>query len=142
MQHEILDVSSEPSSSSQHDLTREIQQGEALQEVTEEKLEGLASSDNVPHSEAEPITAIFRPGPGDSWREQLRLASENARLKLDGVISQEDQSIDGTTTWDISARDEEDDLKDDDEDEADDDNITGDGGEGGKVWRAKKTLRK
>lgn len=92
-------------------------------------------------SDAEPITAIFRPD--DSWREQVRQASQG-RLKAGETdfteIHQFAETAGHPTSWDGSSRDDEEEMKEDDDD-VDEINIT-DEAEGGKVWKARKALRK
>jgi striatin 1/3/4 len=85
-------------------------------------------------------TAIFRPDDAGEWKEKLRLAheaSEKARLTREfqtGTSS--DPGI-----WD--RRGEEDDEVKEDEGEVEDEETTlGGDGEGIKLWKAKRTLRK
>jgi striatin 1/3/4 len=92
----------------------------------------------------EPLTAIFRPD--ETWREQLnslRRGSPNtqARSFVNDGLSEEHHAT-GAASWDGRPRDEDDDIREDEEDgEVDEVNVTGEG-DVGKVWRAKKTLRK
>jgi striatin 1/3/4 len=81
-------------------------------------------------SEPRQLTAIFRPDEAGEWKERLRQsheASEQARLG---------------SLWDRRSRYDDDDGKDEDgEIEDEDSNVVGEG-EGTKVWKAKRTLRK
>lgn len=75
------------------------------------------------------LTAIFRPDDAGEWKERLRLSHE--------ADQQARQA--GAAAWD---RGEEEDVKDEEvEVEDEDTGIVGDG-EGTKVWKAKRTLRK
>jgi striatin 1/3/4 len=81
-------------------------------------------------------TAIFRPDDAGEWREKLRLsheASEQARL------IRESQS--GANSWERH-RDDDEDVKEDEGDVEDDDTGVSGDGQGAKVWKAKRTLRK
>lgn len=90
-------------------------------------------------SEGRQLTAIFRPDEAGEWKEKLRLsheASEQARLVRESQTGQE-----GSDGWG-RRRDDEEDVKEE-EGEVDDDESTVVGeGEGTKVWKAKRTLRK
>jgi striatin 1/3/4 len=85
-------------------------------------------------------TAIFRPDDAGEWKEKLRLAheaSEKARLAREfqtGTSS--DPGI-----WDRHGE-EEDEVKEDDGEVEDEETTLGGGGEGTKLWKAKRTLRK
>lgn len=94
--------------------------------------------DKDSESEGRQLTAIYRPDDGGEWKEKLRLsheASEQARFR-EGHVGM----LVGTT-WDRRREDDEF-VKDDDGDVDDEDtNVVGEG-EGSKVWKAKRTLRK
>lgn len=80
------------------------------------------------------LTAIFRPDDAGEWREKLRIShetSEQLRLVRDTQSG----------PWDRPRYDDEDSKEDDGEVEEEDNNIV-DEGEGNKVWKAKRTLRK
>jgi striatin 1/3/4 len=85
-------------------------------------------------------TAIFRPDDAGEWKEKLRLAhevSEKARLAREfqtGASS--DPGI-----WDRHGE-EEDEVKEDDGEVDDEETTLGGDGEGTKLWKAKRTLRK
>lgn len=83
-----------------------------------------------PPEEKEPIensgTAIFRPG--DDWKEKLRQSHEAA------------QNRGQTDSSDLGWQDDGD-LKDDDSAIEDDESVSSEG-DGSKIWKAKKTLRK
>lgn len=81
-------------------------------------------------------TAIFRPG--DDWREKLRMSHEAAeQARLDAG-----QAASGAASWERRTRDEEDDVKDEEgEIEDEDAGVIGDS-DSGKVWKARRTLRK
>ena len=85
-------------------------------------------------------TAIFRPDDAGEWKEKLRLAheaSEKARLAREfqtGASS--DPGV-----WDGHAEEEEEVKEDEGEVEDEEANLVGDG-EGTKLWKAKRTLRK
>ena len=72
------------------------------------------------------------------WKERFRLSqegSEQARHQLNNSIS-------GAGAWERRAREDDDDGKDDDAEGDDDDASVMSEGEGTKVWKAKRTLRK
>lgn len=85
-------------------------------------------------------TAIFRPDDAGEWKEKLRLAheaSEKARLAREfqtGTSS--DPGI-----WDRHGE-EEDEIKEDEGEVEDEETTLGGDGEGTKLWKAKRTLRK
>lgn len=90
-------------------------------------------------AEGRQTTAIFRPDDAGEWREKLRLsheASEQARLAREG----QNGSIVEVNSWD--RREDDEDVKEDESEVADDDSSVGSEGEGTKVWKAKRTLRK
>lgn len=72
------------------------------------------------------------------WKERFRLSqegSEQARHQLNNAIS-------GAGAWERRAREEEDDGKDEEPEVDDDDASVMSDGEGTKMWKAKRTLRK
>lgn len=91
-------------------------------------------------NEPEPtqLTAIFRPDDAGEWKEKLRLsheASEQARLDRTGQLS-------GAASWEHRGRDDEEEPKEEEADVEDEEaNEVGEG-DGAKVWKAKRTLRK
>jgi striatin 1/3/4 len=90
-------------------------------------------SDSEPRS----LTAIFRPDAGGEWREKLRAsheASEQARLLRETPMG-------NGNPWGGRGGDE-DDVKDEEPDVDDDESSVVGDGEGGKLWKAKRTLRK
>lgn len=95
-------------------------------------------------NETEPtqLTAIFRPDDAGEWKEKLRLsneASEQARLERAGQPS---GALSGAASWERRARDDEEDTKEEEPDvEEEESNEVGDG-EGAKVWKPMRTLRK
>ena len=110
-------------------------------------------SEQVQSSDAEPsqLTAIFRPDEAGQWRERLNAmqqASQSARARgaSDTVLSDERHPSlgSGAASWGVQQRDEDDDddgKEEEEEGEVDEVNVIGEG-EGEKVWRARKTLRK
>ena len=108
----------------------------------------LQSSPTVPQgdkekeaeSEGRQLTAIFRPDYGGLWREKLRLShetSEQTRSGREALLG----SLSGANSWDRH-RDDDDDVKEEDGEVEDDDTSVVGEGEGTKVWKAKRTLRK
>ena len=79
-------------------------------------------------SESRQLTAIFRPDDAGEWKERLRLSYEGAEQARSG-------------SWD-RRRDDEEEVKDEDGEVEDDDSSVVGEGEGNKVWKAKRTLRK
>jgi striatin 1/3/4 len=81
-------------------------------------------------SEPRQLTAIFRPDDAGEWKEKLRQShevSEQARL---------------ASSWDRRPRYDDDDVKDEDGEVEDEESSVVGEGEGAKVWKAKRTLRK
>ena len=80
--------------------------------------------------ESQSRTSIYRPDDKGEWREKLGLPYTGSSGAL------------ADSAWDRRPREDDEDVKDD-EPEADEDesNVLGDG-EGTKVWRTKRTLRK
>ncbi len=94
-------------------------------------------SDREVESESRQLTAIFRPDDAGEWKEKLRLsheASEQARLAREG------QNGNGSL-WDRRNLEDEE-LKEEDGDVEDDESTEVGEGEGNKIWKAKRTLRK
>jgi striatin 1/3/4 len=87
------------------------------------------------------LTAIFRPDEEGEWKEKLRLAheaSEQARAAQAGG-----SGISGAASWERRSREEEEESKPEEEQEVEEEEGTDIGeGEGGKMWKAKRTLRK
>jgi len=82
-------------------------------------------------AESDPRTAIFLPDNAGDWKEKLRLsheASEQTRLSRESSIS----------SWENRKDDQEEDPEADD----DDSSVTSSESDGGKIWKAKRTLRK
>ena len=80
--------------------------------------------------ESQSRTAIYRPDDKVEWREKLALSYTGSAGPL------------ADSAWDRRPRDEDEDVKEDDtEVEEDESNVLGEG-EGTKVWRTKRTLRK
>lgn len=85
------------------------------------------------------LTAIFRPDEDGEWKEKLRQAHEASEQARAGQGS----AISGAASWERRSREEEDEGKNDDEPEVEEEEGTEIGeSESGKVWKAKRTLRK
>ncbi|KAF8574175.1 WD40 repeat-like protein [Ramaria rubella] len=136
----------------QHLPPQEAHQIQLLpQQLQDDKTPDRLESEQVPLSDNEPsqLTAIFRPDEAGEWREQLkamRQASQNAHPRsLDDTSVSHDHHPNvvatGAASWDGRQPEDEDDSKaDEDDGEAEEVNVTGEGN-GGKVWRARRTLR-
>lgn len=86
--------------------------------------------------EGRQLTAIFRPDDAGEWKEKLRQsheASEQARLERSGQAG-----MIGGSSW----RHDDDDVKEEEGEIEDDEASTASDGDDGKVWKAKRTLRK
>jgi striatin 1/3/4 len=80
--------------------------------------------------ESQSRTSIFRPDDKGEWREKLGLPYTGTTGAL------------ADSAWDRRPRDDDEDVKEDDaEVEEDESNVLGEG-EGTKVWKTKRTLRK
>lgn len=104
----------------------------------------VATSTPLPEKEREPesdnrqSTAIFRPDDAGEWKEKLRLANEAAEK---AKLARESSTSESSTPWDRRIEDGED-MKDEEvEPEDEESSLVGDG-EGTKIWKAKRTLRK
>jgi striatin 1/3/4 len=79
---------------------------------------------------------IFRPEPAGEWREQSPSHEADSTRAGGSLISD-------ATSWDHRTRDEEEDTKADEEpDVEEEDDAEVEDGEGNKVWKNKRTLRK
>lgn len=139
----------------QQDPSDDVQQRQPIppQQLSDDRQSESLESERVPSSDPEPsqLTQIFRPDEAGEWRERLhamRQASQSTRERgaNDGRLSDERHPslTSGAAAWDGHPRedDDEDDGKEEEEEgDVDEVNVTGEG-EGGKVWRARKTLRK
>lgn len=118
---------------------QQAQQGQVPQPLT---LLSQQSETKEKGNETEPtqLTAIFRPD--DEWKEKLRLsheASEQARLDRAG---QHLGQLSGAASWEHRGRDDEEEPKEEEADvEEEEANEVGEG-DGAKVWKPKRTLRK
>lgn len=90
-------------------------------------------------SENRQLTAIFRDEAGE-WKEKLR-ASHEAAEKLRQSREFQQESPGEAVPWDRQ-REEDDDVKEDENDVEDEETSLVGEGEGTKLWKAKRTLRK
>jgi len=116
------------------------QLGQMQQQQTFGPSQNQIPTDKDKDGETEPrqLTAIFRPDDAGEWKERLRLsheAAEQARLERagSGLLAS------GGSSWD---RRDEDDVKDEEPDVDEEDAVAMGDGDGSKIWRAKRTLRK
>lgn len=96
-----------------------------------------------------PQTAIFRPDDAGKWREELRLsheAAERERAEREGHSS---STSNGVSSWERTTSEEEEnggikEVEEGDDDEDSSSDIVGEGseGDGAKLWKPKRTLRK
>lgn len=96
-----------------------------------------AEPDKEADSEPRSLTAIFRPDDRGEWRERLRQsheASEQARLLRDTPLA-------NGSAWDRRPG-EEGDGKEEEAEVDEDESTEISEGEGGKLWKPKRTLRK
>jgi striatin 1/3/4 len=142
--------------SSHQDPSEDAQQRQLPppQQLGDDRQSEPLGSEQTQSSETEhsQLTAIFRPDEAGEWRERLnamRQGSQNShagRASDAGLSDERHPSLtSGAASWDAQPReddDDDDDGKEEEEDgEVDEVNVTGEG-EDGKVWRARKTLRK
>lgn len=118
-----------------HQLMHQLGQQPLLQPPHQSDVKDKEEGEGQPQQ----LTAIFRPDDAGEWKEKLRLsneASEQARSGQSGV------SISGAASWERQAQEEGEESKEEDaEVEDDESNVIGEG-EGAKVWKTKRTLRK
>jgi striatin 1/3/4 len=127
-------------------LASALAQQQPLSQLPSQPLTQASSSNNIQDDKDRDYqsenrqTAIFRPDDAGEWKEKLRLAheaSEKARL------AREFQT--GTSSdpgvWDKHGEEEED-VKEDEGEVEDEEATLAGGGEGTKLWKAKRTLRK
>lgn len=108
-----------------------MNQGQPLQLQTQQL--SKEGQDRPEGSEPQQLTAIFRPD--SDFRERL----ERARSEKSG---HQQQIPLGVSAWDASAKEDDEDGKEE-EPEIDDDDATSTNSEDdGKIWRARRTLRK
>jgi len=92
-------------------------------------------------SENRQLTAIFRPDDDEEWKEKLRLSREAAaQARQAGDV--QTGAADGISAWEHRRDDDEEDVKEDDGEVDDEEASVAGEGEGAKVWKAKRTLRK
>lgn len=108
--------------SQQQQMQQSMSQGQQLQHHNQQ------TDKDKDGDEPRQLTAIFRPDDAGEWKERLRLSHEAEQARQSGVAS-----------WD---RREDDDGKDDEGEVEDEDSGVVGEGEGTKVWKAKRTLRK
>jgi len=99
-------------------------------------------SDKTGDTEAEnrQLTAIFRPDDAGEWKEKLRLSHEAAEKSRLAREFQHTTSAE-SGAWDRQREDEDESKEDDGEVEDEEASLVGDG-EGAKLWKPKRTLRK
>lgn len=88
-------------------------------------------------TESQQLTAIFRPDADGEWKEKLRLSheAEQARMgRSDGNMS--------NGAWDRRPREDDEEGKEEEGEVEDDESSVLGEGDGTKVWKAKRTLRK
>lgn len=136
----------------QHIQLQQVQQQQQAQQQqqqppsTQQQSNGNQSQSTLPGtsqldnkgSESEPrqLTMIFRPDDSGEWKDKLRQAHEaSEQLRL----SRESQAAGGS--WE-GRREFEDELKEDEGEVDDDDSSVVSEGDGSKVWKARRTLRK
>ncbi len=83
------------------------------------------------------LTAIFRPDDAGEWKERLRLSHEAEQLKAQAAATT------GASSWERRREDDDEVPIRDEEPEVEEEEGTVVGeGEGAKLWKAKRTLRK
>lgn len=83
------------------------------------------------------LTAIFRPDDAGEWKERLRLSHEAEQLKVQAAATT------GASSWERRREDDDEVPIRDEEPEVEEEEGTVVGeGEGAKLWKAKRTLRK
>jgi striatin 1/3/4 len=120
----------------QPQLQQQQQQQQQQPPPTLQQVETIQQQGSAPTGEVaggtNPMTAIFRPDDAGEWKEQLRLsheAAEKARIERAA----------GALSTGAGWTQEEDETKEEAEEE---DESAISEGEGSKVWKAKRTLRK
>lgn len=125
-QQQQLQAQSSQLGQQQHPIGQPSQPPQLQTQQLEKEREG--------ESEPRQLTAIFRPD--DDWKERLRLANEaSEQARLSG------QAGSSGSSWERRREDEEDVKEDDGDVEEEESSVVGEG-DNGKVWKAKRTLRK
>jgi striatin 1/3/4 len=99
--------------------------------------------------EPQQLTAIFRPDDAGEWKEKLRLSHEAAERDRMERSNEVVSSGSSSSSWERRPSDEDEggnikEVEDDEDDEDSTSDIVGEGseGDGGKLWKPKRTLRK
>lgn len=124
----------QPSSTQQQQQLQ--QQPQQQSNSNQPQVQPLLTESKGPESEPRQLTAIFRPDDAGEWKEKLRQAHDaSEQLRL----SRENPAAGGS--WE-GRREFEDEFKDDEGDVDDDESTVVSEGDGSKVWKARRTLRK
>lgn len=139
----------QPQGLPQHPQQTNGQQGPALsavqplqqqQQPSQQPEAQKDGTDGERRPEPQQLTAIFRPDDAGEWKERLRLAHEESeRARLQGEAQAGPSSL--SVSWGEDSRLDDDEKEEEAEAEDEDSNVVGEG-EGTKVWKAKRTLRK
>lgn len=96
--------------------------------------------------EPQQLTAIFRPDSAGEWKERLeRARAEKYGLGVGGQMGASagtGQQVSGVSAWEAPGKDEEEEGKEEEVDMEDDETASTSSEEDGKIWRARRTLRK
>lgn len=107
---------------------QQMQQQQGMGQNQQMQLHSQQMDKEKEGDEPRQLTAIFRPDDAGEWRERLRQSHEAEQARQAGAAS-----------WD--RREQEDGKDEEGEVEDEDASVVGDG-EGSKVWKPKRTLRK
>ncbi|KAH9951500.1 WD40 repeat-like protein [Amylocystis lapponica] len=89
--------------------------------------------------EPQQLTAIFRPD--DDWKEKLRISHDTAEQARLDRSAQAGMLVSGAASWERRTHEEEEEVKEEEAEIEDEESSVIGESEGGKVWKAKRTLR-
>lgn len=129
-----LDRSSPNPGLQQQSQTPQLHASAPMTHQFQQSQQGLQTQDagkDREFPESQQTTAIFRPDDAGEWKERLRQAHESEQARLASEVA-------NGSSWQGQ---DDDDVKEEDDTEDDVSSVLGEG-DGTKVWKAKRTLRK
>ncbi|KAF5391840.1 hypothetical protein D9757_001679 [Collybiopsis confluens] len=115
--------------------TQQPQQSIVNQSPGQQSGSSQPPDNRTPDSEPQQLTAIFRPDDAGEWKEKLRQAHDaSEQLRLARESQAAGSSWEGRREFDDELKEDEGEVEEDDSSEVSE-------GDGGKVWKARRTLR-
>lgn len=113
------------------------QQAQQLQPASQQAENKEKEGETEPHQ----LTAIFRPEDAN-MQDKMRMSHEFLERVGHEATGQSGPSISGAASWERRNREDDEDGKEEDAEVEDEDSSVIGEGDGAKVWKAKRTLRK